>query len=59
MNGNPNNSEIAEVDWKPVDSEPYKGLIIDQKLEMKEFDEANRILDFWEKLFDENDVKFC
>ena len=59
MNGNPNNPEIAEVDWKPVESKPYKGLIIDQKLEMREFEEAGRILDFWEKLFEEIGVKFC
>ena len=56
--GNPNNPEIAEVNWNPVENEPYKGLIIDQKLEIKEFEEAERILDFWLKLFKENGVKF-
>jgi carboxylesterase type B len=58
-NGNPKNPEIAEVDWKPVESEPYNGLIIDQELKIEEFDEARRILDFWEKLFEENGANFC
>ncbi|KAL7024848.1 hypothetical protein ACKWTF_013218 [Chironomus riparius] len=58
-NGNPNNPEIADVHWKPIDSKPYKGLIIDQKLKIKEFEEAERILNFWMKLFDENGAKFC
>ncbi|KAL7024852.1 hypothetical protein ACKWTF_013219 [Chironomus riparius] len=57
--GNPNNPEIGDVEWEPVNSEPYKGLIIDQKLAIDVLDETKRCLEFWNKLFEENGAKFC
>lgn len=57
--GNPNNPEIADVKWDPVDSEPYQGLIIDQKLKTEVIAETKQCLEFWEKLYEENGTKFC
>ena len=58
--GNPIGENVDGLNqWDPVESEPFKGLIIDQQLKFDVMEESERIQKTWEKFYEETGTKFC